>query len=265
MKRVLLIITAMVMLMGQVALGCSAEIISVNFPESTTAGSPTPITATIRFRVNYKDRDWYTGYYLLPTCRFLVEAGIVPQDVPLFLLATVDPSQPLQCCPGNKNFQAEYIKVTCKWWQQGGCEEEYTITLEPLAPAEGFCDHCGGEYDNPNPSCEEDPNFYWRGEGKYLAYLGVFKGCYYDLREKGENQQQYDLKKTLITVSLPEEEEEPEEEQQPIIPIINEPINIPTNINELSQPITKNTSITWVDLIIIIIIIIATVIIVIKV
>ena len=261
MKRVLLIITAMVLLMGQVALGCKAVIESVDFPDKAESGKPATITARIKFIVNENypaeyDTDWETGE--AHACRFLVEAGIVPQDVPLFLLATVNPSQPLQCCVGNKNFEAEYIQVKCDPFEKAPCEKEYTITLEPLAPAEGFCDHCGGEYGNPNPSCEEDPNFYWRGEGQYLAYLGVFKGCYYDLREKGENQQQYDLKKSLVSVSLPKEEKEKKEEQPTI------PINVPTNINELSQPITENTPITWIDLIIIIIII-ATVIIVIKV
>jgi len=198
MKKIL--ITAMVMLMfAPLALAeCGAEIKGITYnPRPAISGKPVTINATIEFK---------------GPCEYLVEAGIVPQDVPLFLLATVNPSQPIQCCPGNENFQAKYVKVECEWWEFGGCSKTETIVLEPKAPAEGFCDHCAGQYGDTNPTCEEDPNFYYRGPGTYLAYVGVFKGCYFDLASKGEQQQTYDLNKFTIDVKAPSLPSKPEEE-----------------------------------------------------
>ena len=187
---------------------CNAEILYYDFnPKEVENGRAVEVTARVKFTVEATDRDWETGYGLVPSCRFLVESGIVPQDVPLSLLLAVTPSQPMQCCPGNDNFQAQYFKVECESWEQLGCTREIDVTLVPTAPAEGFCDHCGGTSGNPNPSCAEDPNFYWRGPGYYVGYIGAFKGCYYDLAAKGQTQQTYDIRKFSIKVTKPPEPE----------------------------------------------------------
>ena len=199
--RKVLVTLLLALLLIPLSLGCKAEILYVDVEHPTVyKGEPVKVTAKIKFYVSATDRDWYTGYGLIPTCRFLVESGIIPQGYPLMIQLGITPSQPIQCCPGNDNFQAKYVTVSCEPWEQFGCKKEYEITLEPLAPKEGFCDHCAGMGDNKNPSCVEDPNFYWKGPGYYDGYVGVFKGCYYDLVSKGEEQEFYEVKRFWVFI-----------------------------------------------------------------
>jgi len=200
MRRLVLISLAWILLVPSV-LACSAEIISINYnPQKVEAGSPVEVVATVRYHVGALDRRWDKKYGLIPSCKFLVEAGIVPQENLLALAPLSVYEQPTQCCPGNDNFAASYVVVECEAWEQLGCTKVETIALNPKAPDEGYCDHCGGMYGNQNPSCHQDPNFYWAGEGWYVLGVGVYKGCYYDLISKGEEQEIYDRRTALIYV-----------------------------------------------------------------
>ena len=199
--RKILVGIALALLLVPLSMACSARIEGLNFqPKEVYKGEPVKISGRVIFYVSGTDRDWYSGYGTVPSCRFLVEGGIIPQGYPLAIQLGITPSQPIQCCPGNDNFQAKYVTVTCEPWEQFGCKKEIYVTLEPLAPKEGFCDHCAGEGENRNPTCAEDPNFYWKGPGYYVGYLGVFKGCYYDLVSKGEEQEFYDVRKFWLNV-----------------------------------------------------------------
>jgi len=189
MKKLAWIPLVFLLMIGVVQARCEAYIYALNVPSNVNSGEPVTVSARIQLKAGGLDRK----------CRFLVEAGIVPQNVPFSLLATVNPSQPFQCCPGSLNFEAQYFDLECPMWELY-CEKSVDVELHPRAPAEGYCDHCGHMYDNPNPSCSEDPNFFWKGEGWYVGYLGVFKGCYYDLVQRGEEQVQYALRTFSIYV-----------------------------------------------------------------
>jgi hypothetical protein len=183
------------------ALACSAVIKNINYPTSVSAGQPATVTATLELSVSATDRSWKEKYGLVPSCLFLAEAGIIPPGYPLAVKWAVVPGPPTRCCPGNLNFQAQEIKVECEAWEQLGCTKTFDVSLSPNAPASGYCDHCAGQYGNTNPSCQQNPNFFWKGAGWYDGYLLVAKGCYYDLQAAGESQQVYATRMFSIQVT----------------------------------------------------------------
>jgi len=171
---------------------CEARIMAFDFnPKRVEAGSPVLVTALIEIKIPPRE-----------TCTFLVEAGIKPQDLPYTLTFLEVPSQPLQCCPGNDNYRAMLYEYWCGDLIYH-CVEKINVSLSPLAPAPGFCDHCGGMYNNTNPNCEENPDLYWAGEGWYNGILGVYKGCYYELVAEGIPQEVYATSRFSIYVYPP--------------------------------------------------------------
>jgi hypothetical protein len=183
------------------ASACSVVIKNMNYPTSVQSGQPATVTATLELSVSAADRSWKEKYGLIPACLFEAEAGIQPSGYPLAVKWAVVPGSPTRCCPGNLNFQAQEIKVECESWEQLGCTKTFDVSLSPNAPASGYCDHCAGQYGNTNPTCQQNPNFYWKGTGWYDGYLLVAKGCYYDLQAAGETQQTYAVRMFSIQVT----------------------------------------------------------------
>lgn len=180
---------------------CQAEILSWEYdPSPAKAGHDVNIVANVKFKVEFGDRDWMGLNLLDPSCRFLAGAAIVPRDD---LFAIITEQYRTDCCPGNENFASNAVYIKCTGLNQFGCEETKQVKLTLKAPAEGFCDHCAGQGGNTNPSCSDSPDLYWKGEGIYKIKFGVFKGCYYDLLTKGEQQYTYDLQTRNIEVENP--------------------------------------------------------------
>lgn len=200
MKNILKIGTFMIILLFLVipVNACRAEIISWEYgPDPVNGGRDVSILANVRFNVDVGDRNWWDLDLLDPSCQFLVGAAIVPSDD---LFSIVVEQYPKQCCPANKNFASNYVKIKCTGFNQLSCEEVVQVRLILKAPYEGFCDHCAGMGGNTNPDCILSPDLYWKGEGIYKIKFGIFKGCYYDLVEKEETQYVYDLETRNIDV-----------------------------------------------------------------
>lgn len=184
------------------ATACSAKIIRMDFePREADAGKPVQIVSTIEFRVSGLDRSWRgIAPSLRPNCDFLVENAIVP-DPQLLSLPLAIKQEETQCCSGNDNFKGKYINVECGVTEQLGCTETTQISNTVLAPSTGFCDRCSLK--SGNPSCSVSPDFYYRGDAWYSISTGVYKGCFFDLQAKGEQQQIYDREISTIFVSKP--------------------------------------------------------------
>jgi len=199
MKKIIPIIISLILLMPVVS-ACSAQIKGMTVDKTAVqSGKTVTINTNIEFHVDWNDYSWKGG--VAHSCDFLVESAIVKRPELLGIQLPLSVSDQSQCCTGNNNFGSRYYTATCSATEITGCTRTETINLVINAPAKGYCDHCAGQSGNTNPSCSSSPDFYWEDAGYYLLATGVYKGCYYDLIQAGETQQQYSLRSTTIYVS----------------------------------------------------------------